>query len=388
MKRPVPTTFSVLALALLAGCPAHRPIEAGAPAVARVEGNRVVLPPDAIGVTAVAVGVVERPRSAIVHLNGRLVWDEDATVRIYSPVTGRVRSVMANVGDHVTPELPLALIDSPDFGQAHADGRKADADALLAQRTLDRVRELYTHGAAPRKDVEAAEDALAGAEAERDRAAARLALYGSRRADPVNQAYALRSPIPGTVVERNLNLGQELRPDLMLANAPQLLAPQFVVSDPTRLWVALDVTEMDLGLLRPGTPLRISSRALPGRVFRGTLESLGSALDPTTRTLRARGSVENTGELLKAEMYVDVEVDVRSNEAQEIQVASPALITKEERTYVFVEVSPHVFERREVRVGSEGEGKAVLLDGVRPGERVLIEGGLLVESVLEGGARS
>ena len=96
----------------------------------------------------------------------------------------------------------------------------------------------------------------------------------------------------------------------LLANAPQVIAAPFVVTEPSRLWVLLDVTEMDMAAVRAGQPLRVRSRALPGRVFPGKLEVVGSSLDPVTRTVRVRGSVDNADLRLKAEMYVGIDLDV------------------------------------------------------------------------------
>jgi cobalt-zinc-cadmium efflux system membrane fusion protein len=379
-------TFS-LSLAA-SGCHKAPRAEPAPSPTAKVDGNRITLPADVTAVTVAPAQAVSRSRQTGPHLNGRLVWDEDETVRIYSPVAGRVRAVMGQVGNAVAANAPLALIDSPDFGQAQAEARKAEADLILAQRTLERAQELFAHGAAPRKDVDAAEDAVAGAEAEQQRAESRLTLFGARAGNVVDQSYLLRSPLAGVVVERNLNVGQELRPDLMLANAPQLLAPQFVVSDPHRLWVLLDVTEMDIGGLKPGQPLKLATRAIPGRRFDGVLESLGSSLDATTRTVKARGFVDNSSLLLRAEMYVDVEVELDTANTAAAEIASPAVISRGERNYVFVEIAPRVFERREVQVGPESAGKIFLLSGVHPGERILVEGSLLLEQLFETGGSS
>src|SRR5262249_57510304 len=78
-------------------------------------------------------------------------------VGVFSAVAGRVRDVPVNVGERVAGGQPLAVISSPDFGQAQADARAADGQMQLAERTLARMRDLYEHGAAPRKDVESAE---------------------------------------------------------------------------------------------------------------------------------------------------------------------------------------------------------------------------------------
>ena len=183
-------------------------------------------------------------------------------MRVFSPVAGRVDTVLGVLGQPVTAGTPLARIASPDFGQAQADARRAAGDLQLAERSLNRVRELNAHGAAANKDVEAAEADHTRALSEEERAAARLALYGGSD-QAIDQMYALKSPIAGVIVEKNINPGQEVRPDQILANAPQLFAPLFVISDPAKLWLQLDVTELQAPSLTPGQPLKVHSQAFP-----------------------------------------------------------------------------------------------------------------------------
>ena len=359
-----------------------------ATALPSISGNRVTFPANSPQRTSLTIAAAEpRPRMSR-QVTGRLVWDEDATVRIYSPVEGRVAAVFEKVGDEVKQGTILARLDSPDFGQAQADAHKAAADQQFADRTLARIRDLFEHGAAARKDLETAENASVGAQSEQQRTAARLARYELESGPTVDGQYALRSPMSGMVVEKNLNLGQELRPDLMLANSPLLLAPQFVVSDPSQLWVYLDVTETDLGTLHLGQELRIRSRAFPEQIFMGRLEMIGQALDPATRTLRARGVVNNSERLLKSEMYVDVEINVSSANLGAVSVASNAVFTKDGLRYVFIEVESGSYERREIETGAEAAGRVFVQRGVSEGDRVLIEGSLLVEEILETGGKS
>ncbi|SDS54005.1 efflux RND transporter periplasmic adaptor subunit [Opitutus sp. GAS368] len=376
----------IVAILLLAAC-AKAPdlADIAAPTVA---GDRVTFPANAPQRSTLTVAAVEPQAREVHHVTGRLTWDEDATVRIYTPVAGRVVSVDAALGDRLAAGAPLARLDSPDFGQAQADAHKAAADLLLAERTLTRTKDLFEHGAAPRKDLEAAENAQAGAQSEQQRALARLAQYGAPAEGPVDGLFTLRTPLAGVVVEKNLNPGQEVRADMQLANAPQLFVPQFVISEPRRLWVLLDITEMDMNLLQPGQALRIRTRAFPGRTFDGRLESVGPSLDPATRTVRARGAVDNPGLLLKAEMYVDVEIDAPDTGGAAVAIANTAVFTKEGKHYMFVETAPGSFERREVEPGPESGGRILVLRGLKADDRVLIEGGLLLEALLEAGGKS
>src|SRR4029077_1181604 len=111
-------------------------------------------------------------------------------------------------------------------------------------------------------------------------------------------------PLDGFVVEKSVTPGQEVRPDQMLANMPQYTAPLFVVTDPSRLWIQIDATEVDMAFLRPGCEFTFTSRAFPGQGFTGRVDTVSEFIDPATRTIKVKGSVDNSSRLLKAEMFV------------------------------------------------------------------------------------
>ncbi len=371
----------------LSGC--HREAQAPEPPAPRVVGDKVNFAADSPQLASLTIETAQPRKLAITNVTGRLYWDDDLTVRVFTPVAGRVTSIPGELGKPVSAGAPLAEIDSPDFGQAQADARTADGNLRLADKALSRAKELFDHGAAAQKDVESAEAADIAAAAERDRAQAKLALYGGGSTGG-QEVYVLRSPVTGVVVDKNINPGQEVRSDQMLANAPNLFAPLFVVSDPTRLWLQLDVAESDLQVLQPGQQLHVYSQAFPGRVFSGEVEVIGDSLDPATRTAQVRGSVGNPDKLLKAEMYVRADVVVGAAETARAAVEIPArsVFMRDNKYYVFVEQSPGQYVRQPVTVGAEQDGKVPIFDGVSAGQRVVTYGCLLLESLVESGERS
>jgi membrane fusion protein, heavy metal efflux system len=375
----------LLLLAVLAfGCRTARTPE-GLPAP-KVEGDRVVIAEGSPQLASLTLDEA-RPRSTPVRqYNGRLAWNDDLTVRVYSPVAGRVHDVPVNVGEHVTGGQPLAVISSPDFGQAQADARAADGQMQLAERTLARARDLYEHGAGARKDVEAAEADYARARAEQQRTQAHLRLFGAHGSS-VDQMLSLRSPIAGMVAERAVSPGQEVRPDQILASEAQLLRPLFVVTDPAHLWLWLDVAEVDLADLRPGQTISLRVRAYPGRRFDGVIDLVGASLDPATRTVRVRGSVANPESLLKAEMYVTADVTDGEGTPTGVELPSKALFLDGERRFVFVEEAPGRFRRQPVTVGPERGGRSAVLEGIEPGQRVVTEGNLLLQQLVSAAAK-
>jgi len=363
------------ALALM-GC--HRPAETGEASDAKVSGESIEFSNGSAQLASLATMAPEPTKSAIVHLNGRLIWDEEVTVRVFAPFGGRVSKIVTQLGQVVQPGESLALIASAEYGQAQADAHRAEVDFQLAERTWRRLKELAEHGATSFKDLSAAEADYSRARSEKERAALRLGLYGGAT-NAVDHICPLKSPLAGTVVEKNINPGQEVRSDI--GSAP----PLFVITDPTRLWIQIDATEQDLKRLKPGQTVSVSTRTYPGQTFTGRIEVVSDFLDPTSRTIKVRGSIENSKRLLKAEMFVSA--DLEAEEPDALQVPAKAVFLRGERHCLFVEQAPGKYERREVQIGAERDGKIVVVSGLKAEQRVVTDGTLLLEQLMsEGGS--
>jgi cobalt-zinc-cadmium efflux system membrane fusion protein len=367
---------------LLAGC--GKPHETAPPTAARVENDQVVIEPGSAPAGMVTVEAAVTPPCGNQVFNGRIVWDENMTTRLFTPFAGRVTQIHVEAGDSVRAGSPLCDIASPDYGQAQADAGRAAADLSQAERTAQRLRALSEHGAAAAKDLQAAEADLERARLEQERAAKRLKLYGA--VSNVDQAFVLKSPIGGIVVERNANPGAELRNDQMLANTPQFASPLFVITDPTRLWVQIDVPEREQNRICAGQRFVVHCDSLPGLSITGRVDVVADSLDPATRTLKVRGSLENPERRLKAECFVKAEF--ASAPEQGVAVSSRAVFLHGGEYCVLVEDAPGRYSIRKVTVGSEQDGISILMNGVKAGQRVVVEGALLLEQMLESGPAS
>jgi cobalt-zinc-cadmium efflux system membrane fusion protein len=363
-----------LALALLAACGPDAPPRAPE-AGPSISGTtvRFARRPDGLR----AEPVVDAGTTALT-VPGRLAWDEDRTVRIFSPFAGRVIRPLAQVGDTVKVGQPLAELASSEFGQALADARRAETDQKLAEDSLARQRELYEAGLVAQKELRSAEAEQARAVIERQRAQGRLTQAGATG----GTNFLLRAPIAGVVVERTLNPGQELRPD-------QGSTPLFVVTDPSRLWAWLDAPEGALpqvSPLPPGTALTLRSAAWGEREFEGRLVRKEDSIDPELRTLRMRASVANAQRLLKAGMYVTATFPLPPEAGSQLleHVPVSAVLLVDGRRCVFVEDGERGYTRVEVRVVREQAGRAALL-GLEPGQRVVVEGNLYLQQILARG---
>ena len=359
-------------VAALAGC--SGPPAPEAPPAPRVDGEAVLFAPGSPQLAALVTDTaVERPASAV-RLNGRLGWNEERTVRIFTPLAGRVARIQVQPGDSVAQGQVLAVVASPDFGQAQAEARRAQGDLALARQNLARARDLHEHGVAAARDLQAAEAEFARTDAESRRAGARLRLYGG---GDVDQSYALKSPIAGVVVEKNINPGQELRPDQMVANAP----PLFVITDPSTLWVWLDAAEKDLAGLARGAALTIRVPVYPDETFPAKIAAIADFLDPVTRTVRVRAAIDNRARRLKGEMFVTGEA--KSVRASVVRVPARAVMFQGGRHYLFIDEGGGRFARREVVAGDTEDGYVTIASGVAPGEPVVAEGALLLQQILQ-----
>lgn len=360
----------ILLATLLLACNRQGPTAPAAePAI---KGERIQFPADSPQRKSLVTEAVESGKDDLLKLNGRLTWDESRTVRIYSPLAGRIAQLLAQPGQKVPAGAPLAAVASPEFGQTQAEAVRADADFALAEKSFGRARDLFSHGVIAEKDLQAAQADFERSRAERARTAARATLYGG---GSVDQRFILRSPIAGVVVERNANPGQEVRPDQAQPGNP----PLFVVSDPSRLWIQLELGEAAVGAVRPGMIFHVHSAVLGEQTIEGKIEWIADGLDPNTRTVRARASVPNQERRLKAEMFVSAEID---QPAQALRIASAAVMLLGSTQFVFVDEGGGAFSRRKVDAVEAGFGYMRVRDGLRPGERVVTDGVLLLQQLL------
>jgi cobalt-zinc-cadmium efflux system membrane fusion protein len=375
MRKPtvnIKLSISLIALAAsaLTACkeaPPPAPPESPAPIA---QGGQLRFPPGHPQLASLATTAAKPPGRITVELPARLVWNEERTQRVVPSFAGRVASIDADVGRSVKAGSVLARLASPDFGAAQADAAKARIDAELTKKALARQKELFEAGITARKDYEQAEADAQRALAEQARAQSRVAMYGGGAG--VDQQLGLRATVSGVVVERNLNPGQELRPD----QAGPGVAPLFVVSDPTSLWVLIDAREGESGTMKPGAAFTLVVPSLGDRVFEGHITAVSDSIDPSTRTLKLRGVVANPDRVLRAEMLATARFDRVVGSG--VVVPASAIALRGVKHSVFVQSAPGVFEPREVKLGYQGPVQVVVSSGLEVGERVVSENLLLL----------
>jgi cobalt-zinc-cadmium efflux system membrane fusion protein len=308
-------------------------------------------------------------------LNARIAYDDNYTARVFSSIAGRVVKIAAEAGQLVKAGDPLLWIDSPDYAVGASDSLKADADLLRKKEAFDRAKLLFDIQGLARKDLESAEADWRQADAEAQRAKARMTNLSSNVVATAKGKYILRAPIDGIVSERQVNAGSEVRPDAT--------NPLFVITNPNHVWVMVDLPEQQIGKVRVGQPISVEVEAYPNEIFPGKVSVISETLDPVMRRFQARCDVENSQHKLKPEMFARIS-PILDNKSRLPRVPNSALFTQGLYSFLFVEQSPGVLQRRRVTLGLQDADFTYIKEGLRAGERVVTSGAILLNSELSG----
>jgi cobalt-zinc-cadmium efflux system membrane fusion protein len=315
---------------------------------------------------------------AALPLAGRVTYGEDRFSRISSPLQGRVVEVRAKLGDHVKTGDILLVIDSPDISAAYSEYVKEASEFEYATRAYELAKDLYENKALPQKDLKQAENDLVKARAEFRRGKERLLSLRVPAAEldkplaeqKITSRFDMKSPLTGTVVERNITPGQSVSGD-----PGQVL---FTVADLDRLQVVADLYERDLDLVKMGQVAAVTVEAYPGTSFPAVLSAVGDVVDPNTRTIKVRAMVDNEAHKLKPEMFARLNIDV-GDTTQFIAVPREAVLEADGKEFVYVAQPGNRFVRRPVKTATASSDLVRILEGLSPGERVVTKGAVLIK---------
>jgi cobalt-zinc-cadmium efflux system membrane fusion protein len=335
--------------------------------------NLFTLPDDQIAhlqIAPAAKGSLPR----VLRLTGSVAYNAFTTTPVFSAVGGPVRDILVMPGDSVRAGQTLLDINSPDYSAARSAYLKAKDAFALADKNYQRAVDLLAHKAIAERDAQQAESERSQAQADVESSTDALRALGV--ADPEAMAKSagtlqipLRAPVGGEIVERLVGPGQ-----LLQAGATQC----FTISDTSTVWVLVNVYQSDLGSVRVGDAVDITTDAYPD-VFRGRISYLAPALDPTTRTLQARIVTENSGHKLKKDMYVTATVRAGVI-AQALLVPDAAVLRDtENQPFVYLQTGANQFARRLVTVGESSGGRTQISSGLKEGERVVGDGSLFIQ---------
>ena len=325
-----------------------------------------------------------KPISGDLSLPGKVQYSEDRYAKVSSPVVGRVVEVRAKLGDKVAAGQVLLSIESADFSAAYSDFVKAESDLNLAKRNYELAKDLYETKALSKKDLVQSENDYLKAQAEFKRARGRLLalrvpaseLDKPRAERLITSRFDLKSPLTGTMVERNVTVGQ-----MVGADPTQML---YTIADLNVLQVVAEVYERDLSSVSKEAPVTVTVEAYPDETFSGTIVYVGDVVDPTTRTIKVRCNVTNRDLKLKPEMFARVSLKVGAS-APVLALPKEAVIEVGGKAFVFVQSADGRYVRRPVVTGTMSGDTIQIREGLQAGERVVVKGALLLKGEMEKG---
>ena len=322
-------------------------------------GTTVQLDPDEINAAGVQLAKVEPARlKTSVDAVGRVEQPEAQLATVPARIGGRIDKLYVQfTGETVRRGEPVAEIYSPDLIASAEEYR-------LALQNRERMR-----SSSEKEAIEGANE-LVGASRRR------LELWGvsEKQIEAAATGNAglhvtVYSPNGGTVVERKVTSGQYI-------NAGD---PLFTIADLTTVWVKADVYEYQLPQIRSGQTVEIASDSLPNQVLRGRVDFIEPEANPQTRTIPVHVHVPNPGMRLRPGMYIRAKF-ISPGERETLVIPRSAVLDTGTRKLVYVAKPDGVFEAREIQTGTPSEDMYPVLNGLKAGEQVVINGNFLIDS--------
>jgi membrane fusion protein (multidrug efflux system) len=286
------------------------------------------------------------------------VLDANQRTDLTANASGRVIRVFVELGQRVAAHAPIAQLDSRTAAlsqrEAKANVQSATEQLSASRKDCDRYQRLLAKGAITQQEYDRAVGQCQTQGATEEAARARAAEASQTLTDAT-----IRAPFAGRIADRAIHIGDYVHPDTKVVT---LLA-----DDPLR--IRLTVPERDIFAVKEGLPVRFETLGLPNQVFQATVKYIGGEVRPQTRDLVVEAIVDNHGGTLLPGMFVSAHLS--TGQAQLPIVPKSALVTATSPPSLFV-VEGGRLRQRIVQTGPpQGEGVPIL-EGVKPGERVVV----------------
>jgi cobalt-zinc-cadmium efflux system membrane fusion protein len=336
--------------------------------------------------------------------DGRIAIDDDLVTPVFSPYTGLVTRLMARAGDVVQKGDPLFGIRAAELAQAQNDLitaaaglRTAKAQLNLATTNEKRQHDLYSAQGAALKDWQQSQVDLATAQGGMNSASIALSAVRSRlrilgksekdidalEATPdilrVEADTVVTAPIGGTVVQRQIGLGQNI-----VSAASGGSNAVFMIGDLSKVWLVANAREESAPLLHVGDPVEVHVLAFGDRVFKAHLTYVAASIDPNTHRLPVRAEVENpTGEL-KPEMFASFRI-ITGEDVMAPAVPASALVFEGETVHVWLaNDAAKTLQIQQIKVGRSRNGMVEALEGLKAGDKVVTSGAVFIDRAVNG----
>jgi membrane fusion protein, multidrug efflux system len=341
-------------LVLLAGCDSSAQQEGGPP------------PPE--------VSVAEVVARDVEH------WDEFTgrieaveSVELRPRVSGYIEHVRFTEGSEVAKGDLLFVIDQRTYQAAHAQVRaelaRARSQQALAQSELERARKLAESRAISTEELEQKVAGLDQAKAQFKSAQAAV------DAAALDLAFTeVRAPIAGQVGRAMVTAGNLAQADTTLLTTIVSVDPVYIVFEADeRTYLRYLAMERAGQRLNGNNPVRVALANEEGYPHTGVLDFIDNQVDPSTGTIRARALLSNTDRSFTPGMFARIQLQ-GGGKIQALLVDDKAVLTDQDRKYVYIVGDDGLAQRRDVQSGRMVDGLRVIERGLLPGDRVIVHG--------------
>lgn len=283
---------------------------------------------------------------------------------IASPFAGRIVKSFVRLGQKVVPGSPVFEISSPTFFETEKAWYQAKQEMQLALKNLKREKDLLQNKVGVQKELEEAEVNYELKKKEYENAEAALSVFQITPDELVlGHPLVVRAPIAGEVVTDRIVMGQYIKEDA---------DPVAVIADLSKVWVAANVKEKDLNLIRTLDQVEIRLVAMPEQPLSGTIYHINEMLDEETRSVEVIIECDNKDRFMKPAMYGTVKLS--DKEAEVIRIPNAAILQEENASYVLLALGNNTFRKQPIKAGLSDNGKTVILSGLISGDSIVTAG--------------
>jgi cobalt-zinc-cadmium efflux system membrane fusion protein len=341
--------------------------------------------------------VTERSFRAEHVTEGKIAIDEDRSTPVFSPYAGRVTRLLVRPGENVVKGQPLFVIEAADNVQAQNDFigamtamNKAKSALDLAQLQGQRAKDLFEGKAVPLKDYQQSQATLI--QAQNDMRSSQTAMEAARNKlrilgltdeeiatfqekGRINPETTIFAPIAGTVVQRKIGPGQYVN-----SGASD---PVYVIGDLSTVWMVAFVRETDAANVAVGQDVAFSVLAMPNHTLSARVNYVSTAIDPASRRLLVRATVDNRDGVLKPEMFANVTIYSASDHPA-VGVPKTALIYEGDQVRIWVAHEDKTIELRQIKAGLANGDLVEVIGNLKPRELIVTKGALFIDRAASG----
>ncbi|GAB3941429.1 efflux RND transporter periplasmic adaptor subunit [Spirosoma harenae] len=302
------------------------------------------------------------------NLTGKITFNQDQVVKVFPLVGGHIETLKADLGDYVKKGQTLAVIRSGDLADLEQQAVSAKGQLSVAQKNMQVTEDMTKAGLSSQRDLVASREQLEAAKGEVNRVNERRRIVGGN-----GSVYYVKAPMSGFIVEKTASSGMELRSD-----DPENL---FTISNLDHVWVLANVYESDLANVKEGDQATITTLSYPDKIFHGRIDKIFNVLDPDSKTLKVRVTLDNADYRLKPEMFANVSV-LYAGRDKRVAIPAKAVVFDKNRNFVVMVNQKNQPLVREVDVYKSIGQKTYLAGGLTPGDRVVTNNQLLIYNAL------